>query len=163
MNKGITHATQPSILFLNSGDTLSSKITSFAGLDLDSQADLYLFGFQIRNQLRKPRRNFWRYWSMPTSHQAIVYSSALLKRHQFDESYRFAADFEHYLRVCRRPIRIKRSSYILSINESYGSDAHLPKLLQEYREALLANGAPLWWANAVYRLKTHYLPRVLPK
>ena len=161
MNKGITHATQPSILFLNSGDTLSSKITSFAGLDLDSQADLYLFGFQIRNQLRKPRRNFWRYWSMPTSHQAIVYSSALLKRHQFDESYRFAADFEHYLRINRQALKIVRNFMTLIINEPYGSDAHLPKLLLEYRLALLQNGAPVWWANLVYWAKTHYLKLAL--
>ena len=162
MNKGVIQAHGEQILFLNSGDILV-PISSIEQLHLDAHIDLSLFGFQIRQQFRKPRPNFWRFWSMPTSHQSIIYLRSLLLAEPFDERYRFAADFEHYLRVCRRPIRIKRSSYILSINESYGSDAHLPKLLQEYREALLANGAPLWWANAVYRLKTHYLPRVLPK
>ena len=46
---------------------------------------------------------------------------------------------------------------ILSVNEPYGSDQHLPALLLEYKKALLENGLPLWWANTVYWLKTHYL------
>jgi len=162
MNKGVKRACGDHILFLNSGDELA-PIDSIEELHLKSSAHLTLFGFQIRRQFRRPRPNIWRFWSMPTSHQAIVYLRSLLLTDPFDERYRFAADFEHYLRVCRQSIHINRSSYILSINESYGSDSHLPRLLSEYRDALLVNGAPLWWANGVYRLKSHYLRLILPK
>jgi hypothetical protein len=119
--------------------------------------DLALFGFEIRNTQRKPRANGWRFWSMPTSHQAIVYSSALLKQNPFDESYRFAADFEHYLRINRTHLSIYSDDRALIVNEPYGSDAHLPVLLSEYRHALIKNGYPKLWAHFVYWLKTYYL------
>ena len=163
MNKGIDRASKEKILFLNSGDTLAAEVDSIEGLKLDSLADITLFSFWIRNRLRMPRSNSWRYWSMPTSHQAIVYSRNLLKRERYDEQYRFAADFEHYLRINRYPLKIETREQALIVNEPYGSDAHLPKLLAEYRDALVKNGYPRWWANSVYWLKTHYLKWALKR
>ncbi|MBU3630038.1 glycosyltransferase [Polynucleobacter sp. AP-Melu-500A-A1] len=161
MNKGVQAARGDQILFLNSGDTLAPQITSISGLGCDPSMDLNLFGFQIRDQIRLPRMNLWRFWSMPTSHQAIIYSRALLLVEPFDESYRFAADFEHYLRINRKPLKMKRIARTLIVNEPYGSDQHLPKLLAEYRHALMKNGCPSWWAHFVFWLKTHYLKRAL--
>ena len=160
MNKGVIQAHGEQILFLNSGDILV-PISSIEQLHLDSHIDLSLFGFQIRQQFRKPRPNFWRFWSMPTSHQSIIYLRSLLLAEPFNERYRFAADFEHYLRINRQALKIVRNFMTLIINEPYGSDAHLPKLLLEYRLALLQNGAPVWWANLVYWAKTHYLKLAL--
>jgi glycosyltransferase involved in cell wall biosynthesis len=157
MNKGVLQAIGTHLLFLNSGDTLASSITSVDALKLKNQVDLILFGFQIRNQLRLPRPNAWRFWSMPTSHQAIIYSKEVLISEPFDETYRFAADFEHYLRINRTPLRIDRNNCILIVNEPYGSDAHLPRLLAEYRHALIKNGSPWVWAQGVYWLKKFYL------
>ena len=157
MNKGVLQAIGTHLLFLNSGDTLASSITSVDVLKLKNQVDLILFGFQIRNQLRLPRPNAWRFWSMPTSHQAIIYSKEVLISEPFDETYRFAADFEHYLRINRTPLRIDRNNRILIVNEPYGSDAHLPRLLAEYRHALIKNGYPWVWAQGVYWLKKFYL------
>ena len=163
MNKGIGQASKGKVLFLNSGDTLGSQITSIASLKLNSLADLTLFGFWIRNRLRMPRSNNWRYWSMPTSHQAIIYSRNLLLQEPFDEQYRFAADFEHYLRINKRQLVIDSRQQALIVIEPYGSDAHLPKLLAEYRDALIKNGYPRWWAEAVFWLKTHYLEWALKR
>jgi glycosyltransferase involved in cell wall biosynthesis len=157
MNKGIQHAVGDYILFLNSGDTLSPQISSLDFMQIVKGNDLALFGFQIRNTLRTPRSNSWRFWSMPTSHQAIVYSKELLKKQAFDESYRFAADFEHYLRINRDQLSIYSDDRALIVNEPYGSDAHLPVLLSEYCHALIKNGYPKLWANFVFWFKTYYL------
>ena len=157
MNKGIQQAVGSYILFLNSGDTLSPQISSLDFMQIVEGNDLALFGFQIRNTLRTPRSNSWRFWSMPTSHQAIVYSKELLKKQSFDESYRFAADFEHYLRINRENLKIYSDDRPLIVNEPYGSDSHLPALLAEYRHALIKNGYPKLWANFVFWFKTYYL------
>lgn len=157
MNKGIARATGEHILFLNSGDELHPGIKLPQEMNLKSESDLHLFGFQIRDKTRFPRSNAWRVWSMPTSHQAIVYSTKLLQKHPFDESYRYAADFEHYLRINKTQLRIARSMKPLIVNEPYGSDQNLSVVLDEYRRALIENGYPRIWAQFVFWLKTRYL------
>lgn len=163
MNKGVLKASQDKVLFLNSGDTLAPEIVALDLLRLDPSADITLFGFWIRNRLRMPRGNNWRFWSMPTSHQAMIYSRNLLLKEPYDEQYRFAADFEHYLRINKAPLIIHTQQRALIVNEPYGSDAHLPKLLAEYREALIKNDYPRWWAYAVFWLKTYYLKWALQR
>lgn len=163
MNKGIAVAKGDYVLFLNSGDTLSPQVKSLDFMRAVTGHDLALFGFEIRSTQRKPRANGWRFWSMPTSHQAIVYSSDLLRQNPFDEAYRFAADFEHYLRINRTHLSIYSNDRTLIVNEPYGSDAHLPALLSEYRHALIKNGYPRLWAHFVYWFKTYYLKWALRK
>lgn len=157
MNKGIQYATGDQILFLNSGDVLHPDIQSVRELGLDKTVDLHLFGFEIRNTVRMPRMNAWRIWSMPTSHQAIIYSTKLLRKLSFNESYRYAADFEHYLRINRAKLKILKTMKPLIINEPYGSDQNLDVVLDEYRRALVSNGYPRLWAQFVYWLKSRYL------
>lgn len=157
MNKGISYATGSQILYLNSGDELHASINSCQEMELKNEDDLHLFGFQIRGKTRLPRSNAWRIWSMPTSHQAIIYSATLLQKHSYDESYRYAADFEHYLRINKSQLRIAKSMKPLIVNEPYGSDQNLAVVLDEYRRALIENGYPRIWAQFVFWLKSRYL------
>jgi glycosyltransferase involved in cell wall biosynthesis len=143
--------------FSKQTDVLHPDIRSIEELGLDRAIDLHLFGFEIRNTVRMPRMNAWRIWSMPTSHQAIIYSSKLLRNFQFDEAYRYAADFEHYLRINRAKLKIVKTMKPLIINEPYGSDQNLEIVLGEYRRALINNGYPRLWAQFVYWLKSRYL------
>jgi glycosyltransferase involved in cell wall biosynthesis len=162
MNKGITNAAGEMVVFLNSGDVFSdSNAIEKIYRHWTSHLQLLLFGFAVRGRVRMPRKLWWRFWSMPTSHQALIYSRNLLSQFPFDEQYRFAADFEHFLRICRNSLSYKRIQELLIINEVYGSDANLPQVLTEYRDALIANHCPKLWANFVYHLKTYYLNRVL--
>ena len=94
---------------------------------------------------------------MPTSHQAIIYSSKLLQKLPFNESYRYAADFEHYLRINKSKLSIAKRMLPLIINEPYGSDQNLTVVLGEYRRALIENGYPRLWAHFVFWLKSRYL------
>ena len=157
MNKGVCYAAGSQILFLNSGDELHPSINSCYEMELQSEDDLHLFGFQIRGKTRLPRSNAWRIWSMPTSHQAIIYSAKLLQKHPYDESYRYAADFEHYLRINKSQLQIAKSMKPLIVNEPYGSDQNLAVVLDEYRRALIKNGYPKLWAQFVFWLKSRYL------
>jgi glycosyltransferase involved in cell wall biosynthesis len=162
MNKGITKASGEMIIFLNSGDVFSgSDAIDRIYRHWTSRLQLLLFGFEVRSKVRMPKALWWRFWSMPTSHQALIYSRNLLQQFYFDENYRFAADFEHFLRICRNSLSYKRIQELLVINEVYGSDANLPKVLTEYRDALIVNHCPKLWANFVYKFKTYYLNWVL--
>ena len=157
MNKGIACAKGDHVFFLNSGDELHPDIRSINELQLDVNADIHLFGFQIRNKNRMPRNNAWRIWSMPTSHQAIIYASRILQKFPFNESYRYASDYEHYLRINQTKLTLKKTFRPLIINEPYGSDQNLSIVLDEYRRALIENGYPKLWAQFVRWLKSRYL------
>lgn len=162
MNKGILHATKDSILFLNSGDIFvdTKAIASIEGA-ISENWDLVLFGFSVRNRIRMPKPIWSRFWSLPTSHQAIIYKRSLLVEHSFFESYQYAADFEHFLRITTKPLKIDSVKQLLICNEPYGSDANLDRVLGEYRAALVLNGYPSWLAFLIYRFKRFYLGLVL--
>ena len=100
---------------------------------------------------------------MPTSHQSILYSRELLLRFPFNESYRYAADYDQFLRINKLSLRSYSSPQTLIINEPYGTDNNLRKVIAEYRESLISNGYPAWWAQILHWAKSQYLPIVLPK
>jgi hypothetical protein len=58
---------------------------------------------------------------------------------------------------------MRRDQTILIENEPYGTDAQLPRVLAEYRMALIQNGYPKMWAHAVFWLKSVYLQRALKR
>lgn len=158
MNKGIALAKNDFVLFLNSGDTfvdstaLEMVRTTLAQRWQDG-IDVLLCGFEVRKKVRMPKPIWLRWWSLPTSHQAMIYARALLQRYPYDESYRFASDFEQFLRICKKPIATYSLAFLLVHNEPYGSDQNLPKVLREYQKALVLNDYPFWLSKLVYHLK----------
>lgn len=164
MNKGLRIASKRMVLFLNSGDVFydNAAIERLRKISLE-QFDFVMYGFKIRDMTRAPRALWWRFWSMPTSHQSILYSRNLLLRFPFNESYRYAADYDQFLRINQQKLRFFSSPQPLIVNEPYGTDNNLCKVIAEYKESLIANGYPAWWANALYWAKSRYLPIVLSK
>ncbi len=164
MNKGLRLASKNMVLFLNSGDIFCDSLAVDRLLSTcQEKMDFAMFGFKIRDELRKPRALWWRFWSMPTSHQAILYSRELLQRFPFNEEYRLAADYDQFLRINRQNLRYMTNPTPLIINEPYGTDCNLDVVISEYRHSLISNGYPHWWANLVYWAKMRYLPIVLAK
>jgi len=162
MNKGISKSKGRHTLFLNSGDVFADSESVQSILHaLSGGDDLILFGFSVRNRIRMPKPIWSRFWSLPTSHQAIIYKRSLLVENSFLESYKYAADFEHFLRIMAKPLKIRLVKRLLICNELYGSDANLNRVLGEYRDALVLNGYPSWFAFLIYRFKRFYLGLVL--
>jgi putative colanic acid biosynthesis glycosyltransferase len=162
MNKGISKSKGRHTLFLNSGDVFADSESVQSILHaLSGGDDLILFGFSVRNRIRMPKPIWSRFWSLPTSHQAIIYKRSLLVENSFLESYQYAADFEHFLRIMVKHLKIRLIKHLLVCNEPYGSDSNLDRVLGEYRDALVLNGYPSWLAFLIYRFKRFYLGLVL--
>lgn len=159
MNKAIPLASGDYVLFLNSGDTFLEKnavevVMQTLSLEQGLNIDLLLCGFEVRGIKRMPKPLFLKWWSMPTSHQAMAYRRTLLEQNTYDESFRFASDFDHFLRITAKPIHTFSLAYLLVHNEPYGSDESLQKVLREYQKVLLCRGYPYWLARCIYFLKT---------
>ena len=164
MNKGLRLASKRMVLFLNSGDAFydHGAIERLGVIGID-RYDFAMYGFKIRGAIRAPRALWWRFWSMPTSHQSILYSRELLLRFPFNESYRYAADYDQFLRINQQRLRSFSSPQTLIVNEPYGTDDNLSKVIAEYKESLISNGYPAWWAHTLHWAKSQYLPILLSK
>lgn len=163
MNKGVQLASGDAILFLNSGDVFADELAS-ASITRDwlTGVDMLLYGFEVRERVRMPKPPWWRIWNIPTSHQAIVYRSTLLvPNYRFNESYRFLADYEHFLRLPIERLKIERINQLLVKNENYGTDGHLQRVCEEVKMALLMNNYPLWMCKLLAKIKWWYLSRAL--
>lgn len=138
MNKGVCIATGKYIQFLNSGDTLENEksLSDIFNSITNSSFDCFLFGFAYLNKIRLPRPLYWRFWSLPTSHQAIIYKRNVFINNLYSQKYRFAGDYYHFMGLCRNSCSFKRVNIILIRNEEYGSDANMFLLQTEYRNVL---------------------------
>jgi putative colanic acid biosynthesis glycosyltransferase len=135
MNKGVMNAKGEYLLFLNSGDTFfnsNSIATIFYELENHVNVDLFLFGFEYDRNLRYARPLFWRFWSLPTSHQSMLYNKSLLKSNLYSLEYRLAGDLDHFLRIIEKKIKVCNIKKYLIKNEPYGSNENLEELKKEY-------------------------------
>ena len=159
MNKGIELSENEFVIFLNSGDTFfdnSSLLYIFQNIGFNEDIDLLLFGFKYVKKLHFPRPLWWRYWSMPTSHQAMVYSRSILKSNLYNELYSRGGDFEHFLRIVPKLADYKIVSKIISENEVYGSNANMSIVKNEY-EKILSEHIPPVLSKCLVNFKFFYL------
>lgn len=139
MNTALKLTSGEFIQFLNSGDTFvgpDAVSVIKRSISRSDAPDCALFGFEYRKKRRGPRPLWWRFWSLPTSHQAMAYRRTLLLEHAFDDSYRFAGDFEHFLRVSSLGYRVRRYPDVVIWNDEYGCKKHLATVQGEYQRAL---------------------------
>ena len=135
MNKGVLFSTGEYIQFLNSGDILENNksLSDIFNSISNSSFDCFLFGFAYLNKFRLPRPLYWRFWSLPTSHQSIIYKRIVFKDNLYSLEYRLASDYHHFMGLCRNNISFHFINVILIRNEKYGSDSNMELLQNEYR------------------------------
>lgn len=135
MNKGIDLITGQYCIFLNSGDCFYDKFaisSIFFETEKFLKGDLFLFGFEHDGTKRYPKPTFWRFWSLPTSHQAIIYKTLLFANNKYSNQYKYASDLDHFLKLFKLNISIFSIKKYLIINEPYGSNDNLDSQKIEY-------------------------------
>jgi glycosyltransferase involved in cell wall biosynthesis len=101
MNKGIRYVTGDWVLFLNSGDTLSSnrildKIFYKSNISGDIiYSDVYIKGRNLLLKNAYELKNFSHL--LPFCHQACFTRVEILKKRQFDLKYKIASDYDFFL------------------------------------------------------------------
>lgn len=155
MNKGINLSSGNMILFLNSGDTFYDNdcISQIYTECREECSKIHLFGFKYKGNIINPKPNWWRFVSLPTSHQAIVYPKNILIKEKFSTEYKVAADFEHFIRIHKilndRPAR---HDLPIAANEVYGCENKIDIAQKEYLAALKSH-TPTIFANIIVGLK----------
>ncbi|MBT8573732.1 glycosyltransferase [Polynucleobacter paneuropaeus] len=125
MNKGITQASGKYILFLNCGDEMRAKpfeISEWCVKLINTTIDIVCFPCLVVDELgvsllmpKLPNK-----YMTPTTHQAMLFSSAYLMNNRFEINYKIAGDFDLYLRAENRNILIIGGDKILTAIEREG-------------------------------------------
>lgn len=134
MNKGINYARGSHVLFLNSGDVLTSAITT---KDIESNKCNTLgvaFGSKIEfsNQLKikiHARRFNPLNPRMPTIHQSILYRTEILRNYPYSKNYKICGDFEQICRIHQNKNTFEVNEKIISTLAAGGVSTTRPFLL----------------------------------
>ena len=156
MNKGWKAAQGDYVLFLNSGDSLSTlNILQEIKPLLEESPDILSCGLMVENEKGGHDQRFplpsYTYQNIFLN--SLPHQSTLIKRSLFqimgtyDEGFRIAADWEFWLRVAANPIQYRRSTLILSKMEKEGLGAHMNddhfkerlRIFNRYRKMLRFN------------------------
>jgi glycosyltransferase involved in cell wall biosynthesis len=99
MNKGIDRSRGKWTLFLNAGDILTKEF-NLSQIDLVflPSKEFIFFSYLIKGQEKVIVPKATHKFGMPTSHQAMLISTEMLKREKFNSKLKVAADYELYLK-----------------------------------------------------------------
>jgi len=139
MNKGARLASGQSILFLNCGDQmLASPELVYSWLHpliLDNKYDIFCFSSHLVHgtYIRKLTPQISWPYRMPTSHQAMVFSTSYMQGHPYDIRYEIAADFDLYLKSYKARVFICQEVHPITAIEAVGIASENPvKAYKEY-------------------------------
>lgn len=123
MNKGIMLAKGMWINFMNCGDKFfSNTVVSEIFSEKDNLNYELIYGnieyrydsFVVIERAKPNLEDFWK--GMVFSHQSTFTKTDLYRRYNFDLSYKFAADFDFFLKIVESSVRYKYIDNIVSSN-----------------------------------------------
>ena len=130
MNKAILKVQSKFIVFINSGDTLNYGVLKKIDLETIDKFCSIVFSYKNKtinkfplNFLKMLLHNFESYLklSLPSSHNAIIYSSLILKKYLFNEDYICASDYDQYQKMIKNKSKfIYKKNLKLSTISSIG-------------------------------------------
>ena len=104
MNKAIDLATGDWLIFMNAGDTFADAETLSMIVEKILPGSEILYGDMVyvknhQKMLQKAKPVETIFQGMPFSHQATLVKTDLIKTYKFNETYKFAADYEFLIRL----------------------------------------------------------------
>jgi len=175
MNKGVRLSRGHFILFLNCGDIIMGspeEINSWlTPLSFETNhIDIICFHCRVQGSSYGATLSpsvAWPY-RMPTSHQAMVFSTKFMRLHYYDTRFRIAADFDLYLKADRMRVILFSGADCLTAVEAEGlASANPVQSYKEYLDVVRENlsGGLKWLALTRISLKAAgviILKRTLP-
>ncbi len=152
MNKGISLATQKWIYFLNSGDVFYNNqtlknITQI--LNKNENFDVIVGNSIVKkkNHLSKSPRKKLNNNTVNScfSHQSTFTKTELLKKYSFNTKYKFASDFDFFLKLFNSKKKFLYIDEFISINKSEGiSDINRLEVYSEFKKIIFLQNKNLF-------------------
>jgi glycosyltransferase involved in cell wall biosynthesis len=151
MNKGIKLATKKWIYFLNSGDVFYSNKTLKSTIEILKKNENFdvIIGNSIvkkKNRLTKSPRKKLNNNTVNScfSHQSTFTKTELLKKYSFDTEYKFASDFDFFLKLFYSKKKFLYIDELISINKSGGtSDINRLEVYSEFKKIIFSQNKNL--------------------
>ena len=145
MNKGISMASSEWIYFLNSGDIFFDNTTVeniMNTLMQNREADVVIGNSLVKKKyylVKSPRTKMNNNTvNSCFSHQSTFVKKDLLKQYAFDTKYKFASDFDFYLKLFKLNKKFHYVDQFISINKFGGiSDINRIKVYLEFKNIIL--------------------------
>ena len=145
MNKGIKNASREWIYFLNSGDIFFSNNTLKKIINILRKKKFFdaVIGHSYIQKGDIKYKSFRKKISNDSlcssfSHQAAFVKTKLMKKELFNIKYKYAADFNFFLKIYKKNNKIEYTDDLISINLSEGiSDINKVEVFREFRKISL--------------------------
>ena len=129
MNKGIQKSTGDYLIFMNSGDIFFDKNVLSEIFENKNYTSDILYGSTVYNYLqggivRQPRNLKIMSHELPFCHQSCFIKGNLMRKYQYDESYRFIADYAFFYKCYKEGKTFELIPKIISIYDTKGVSAN---------------------------------------
>jgi glycosyltransferase involved in cell wall biosynthesis len=140
MNRALFFVEGDWVLFLNSSDFLHDEdvimnfceyLTSNPVVEIIRGSALYSYK-NSNVALKIPRSNFHTWRGMPHSHQCQFTKSDLAKAFPFNTNLRYSADFDFYLKMINKGVRIGTLDTVISVCDYSKGFSKMPNLTTLY-------------------------------